>query len=339
MGFQEVLHSIGNTLASLRTLRELLYDWRPDLLILVDYPDFNFRLAAHARKAGTRVFYYIPPQLWAWRAGRVDTMGRLVDAAALIFPFEKTFYEQRGYKRAYYVGHPFIDKFSGKSLSAEDRSAFLAKYGLDPSKPTVALFPGSRQAEIQRHLPVLLNGFRLLRRRYSNVQGILGIAPTIKESTFSSPLPAGAVPVAGEALSVLQSADAGALKSGTSNLQAAVCGLPFTMFYRAPKLSEWVARILATVDSFSIVNNIKNGTVREYLQRDASAENIAGELANLLFKQSARNEVIKNLADVRSLLSSFDQDEIFTGCKTASERAAKLALSLAVSNAKGVAPN
>lgn len=332
MGFVDVVKASPRIFAARRWFKRAIAEWKPNLLIIVDYPDFNLRLARMAKSAGVKVLYYIPPKVWAWRAGRIQAIERLVDKTALIFPFEKPFYKQHGHTRTSYVGHPF-----SSSLVREDdtlreqqlRREFLEAQELDPERPVVAFFPGSRAGEIRRHWDGMLAGLAELHFRMPQIQVLLSVAAPVRqmvnELVAKSSL---AISVAEEKnLEILRFSDVGFVKSGTSNLQAAFYELPFVMYYQAGLLAEIIVRLLVKIKEFSIVNIIRPGTIRELLQKDATPQKIADELERLL-KEPARSHMKAQLREVHKLLGSCDEDPLFDGCRSAPERAARLALSL-----------
>ncbi len=326
MGFVDVLLSARKLLSAFRTMRRLLEAWRPDLLIVVDFPDFNLRLARVAKRLGIPVLYFIPPKLWAWRAGRMKQIFSSVNAVASILPFERAFYESHGYRAFSYVGHPFaaLERCSG------DRQQIFSALGLNPKALTVAIFPGSRRAEIRRILPICYQAFQLLRQRLPDVQGCIVAAPTRTDSELRELLPKNAnLPIArgnpGELLSVM---DAGLLKSGTCNLQGAYAGIPFAMVFRTGFFSALLARILVPIRTFSLVNLIRPHTIREFVQDDASPERIAQELEAMLTNSTYRAEMRKHLAEVVTSLNACDSDDRFVDGRSAAERVAALACAL-----------
>lgn len=303
MGFQEVLSSAGTIYATYRRLCRLLREWQPHVLLIVDYPDFNFLLARTAKRAGVKVFYFIPPQLWAWRSGRIRTMQRYVDRAGVIFPFEPDYYRSRGYAHAHFVGHPAVEHVKQAHLSGADRQDFLRSHGLDPKRPVLALLPGSRTREIDQHLPLLIDAFKIVAERLPAVQGAIPAAPSLESTLFNA---VGNTPIKlirGEALRLMQAADAGLVKSGTSNLQAALAGLPFAMLYRAPRLTGWIARAVIPVQSFCIVNFIRKDTIKEFVQEDATPSNLADEACELLMNSGRRTALKAQLAEVTDALT------------------------------------
>jgi len=326
MGFADVLFSARKVISAFRAMRRLLQSWQPDLLIVVDFPDFNLRLARIAKRLGIPVLYFIPPKLWAWRSGRMKQIASSVTAVASILPFERAFYESHGFKRFSYVGHPFatLEKPTG------DREKILAAAGLDPKKPAVAFFPGSRTAEIRRILPICHEAFRLLKQRLPDVQGCIVAAPTRSDEELQAVLPeiADLPVIRGDAVQLLSVMDAALLKSGTCNLQGAYAGVPFAMVFRTGFFSALLARLLVPIRTFSLVNLIRPQTVREFVQDEARPELMARELEAMLTDSAYRGEMKRHLAEVVAALKTCDDDTRFREAPTAAERVAALACAL-----------
>jgi len=329
MGFGAVLKSLRAIKADLDTMRSLLLRRRPNLLIIIDYPDFNLRLAKTAYQLGIPVLAFIPPKVWAWRKGRIRFMKKYINHAALILPNEKAFYVKHGFVNATYVGHPFASILN-KAVAAGMRQKLRAQLGLDEQTKLIALLPGSRRGELKRTLRPLLQGYRLLKRKYPSIKGVLPIATSLPFEEVAAKIRKSdeIVVLKGESLSALASADVGILKSGTSNLQAAFLGLPFVMFYRASKIAEWIVKAAVKVKEFSPVNIIRPGSILELLQKDASPSRIARELELLLFDEGARGPIKANLEEVVTLLSGFDSTELTNNAPNAYERVAKISVGL-----------
>jgi lipid-A-disaccharide synthase len=330
MGFSEVALAIRDVLADLSRLKKLIDDWRPDILVIVDYPDFNLRLATYAKTRGVKVLYFIPPQVWAWRPSRVKQIDKICDTLAVIFPFEKEFY--RSWKisaKVFSVGHPFSD------TSETSPSTFRHSHGIGANTPLIAIFPGSRRQEIKKHLTPIAKAFQICSKKHPELEAVIPIAPSLHamQEEISSLIQQS---YKGDRLkltlenstSLLKAADCALLKSGTSNLQAAFADVPFSMFYMTSFLSELIVRYFVKVKEFSIVNVIRPGTVNEILQRDVTAEALALELEQLAFNEVRRSEIKAGLSEVRNALCRFDEIEDFIGCNSSFERTAKLVLRL-----------
>lgn len=327
MGVGDVILSLGKIRSAFQKLTSELKKRRPKLLILVDYQEFNILLAKKAKQLGIPTLFFIGPTVWAWRRGRVKRFQRHVDRLALIFPFERSFFEEHGFDRSVYVGHPFSAKF--KPLDQEEREEFAEKIGITLTNPVLALLPGSRRREIQQHLSVLLEAFRLARQEIPNLQGVIPVPPSIPIDRLSScENEPGITLVKGQSLPIMQIASAGIIKSGTSNLQAVFCDLPFSMIYRAGLLVELTVRLLVERRHFSIVNIIRPDTIREFTQETVTADALASEMVSLLLDEKRRQSVLENFQIVRSTLGGCDEHVGFSGHQSPYERVAILAVEM-----------
>lgn len=305
MGFQELITQLPKILGAMSKMKGLLRDWHPDILVLVDFPDFNLRLARYAKSLGIKVFYFIIPKLWAWRTGRVEHFKRYVDHAALIFPFEKDFLEKLGYSKCSYVGHPFATDFKPTTRT---RDEVFKELGLNPDFPTIAVLPGSRKSETKRHLSRVAGAFKILKERVPNIQGIVVIAPSLENSKaeFLPLTTTGLKLTTLKSLEIMSVCDVGLIKSGTSNLQAAYCRLPFVMFFVASALGAWIVRIFVKISHYSIVNIIQPGTLTELVQEDASPIRLADELFRLLSSEETRVKMLADFEKLRANLYTSD---------------------------------
>ncbi len=312
-------------------MARLLSSWRPDLLIVVDYPDFNLRLARVAKFLGIPVFYYIPPKVWAWRSGRVQKIKKSVERTGLIFPFETEFFAEHGYDRGTYVGHPFADEFSPANLKPISRETYLKQVGLDPAHKVVTVFPGSRQSEVERHLHLTVEALQELRKTQPDVQALFILAPAVDIEKLKNAIPDESwfAVSRGTALEALRVADCGLLKSGTCNLEAAFFGLPFVCFYTGSHLMALIVRLFVKIKEYSLVNIVLPGTVKELIQKAANPKNISQELEKLLTDKAYIAQQKTALKKVTALLSAHDSAPEFTGTNSTTERAAALALATA----------
>lgn len=312
MGFVEVLSHVPRHAALLRQLRRRLRAGRVGLVILVDYPGFNMRVAAAARDAGVPVLYYITPQVWAWGAGRLAELARTVTHAAVILPFEAELLRTAGIT-ATFVGHPLLDR---AAEAMPDRAAARRELGLDPEAPVLALFPGSRGQEIRRHLGPFVATARELERRVQGLRTVVSLADGITLDAASCPYPL----VRGASFAVWRAADAALSKSGTSTLEAAVAACPLVVAYRTGAASYAIARRVVTISRIGLVNVVAGRSVApEFLQRAVQPGPMADALAPLLRPESAaRAAMLDGLADVRARL----------GEPGAARRTADIALSL-----------
>ncbi len=278
VGIGEVLGRLPTLLREFRRLKAALRERRPAALVLVDFPDFNFRLARFARSLGVPVAYYITPQVWAWRRGRTRFLRDFTDLCLVIFPFEEAFLRERGV-RARFVGHPL----AGQTAPPSSREAFLARHGFPPGAPLLALLPGSRGSEVERTLPVLRDAARLLRRRRPGALFLVPWAPGLPEALWERH---GGEPlrrIQGEYLDVLGHADAAAVASGTATLEAALLGVPEVIVYRVSALTYLLGRTLVRLPRVGLPNVVLGrDAVPELLQGKCTAPNVAEALENLL---------------------------------------------------------
>ena len=298
-----------------RTLAAALRTERPDLCVLIDFPEFNLRLARVARRHGVPVLYYIGPQVWAWRRGRVRTIGRRVDKLALVLPFEPAWYAGRGVA-AEFVGHPLLDRVPGRV----DRVTALRAAGLDPERRTLLLLPGSRRAEIANMLPVFLEAAALLAARDPGLQVTLLRAHTIAQEQLQPYLDASPVAltvVERDPYDLIAAADLALVKSGTATLECALLGCPMVIAYRLSPLTAALGRLLVRgVDHIGLPNIVAGRSiVPELIQGEVTGARLADAAWPLLADPARRNEVLAGLREVRTRL----------GSGGAAERAAALA--------------
>lgn len=317
VGLVEVLAHFPFIYRAFTLLAGILKRQPPALLILIDYPDFNLRLARVARANGVKVLYYISPQVWAWRAGRVHTIGRRVDHMAVVFPFEVPFYERAGVP-ATFVGHPLLESVRPTVSRAEAFAAF----GLDPSRPVVGLFPGSRRSEVRGLFPTILATAQLLRQRQPEVQFILPLASSLTRQDLEPQLTAAGLEITiveGRPHDVMLACDAIVTVSGTVTLEIALIGTPMVIIYKVSPLTYQVGKRLIQVAHIGLCNIVAGErVVPEMIQHDAEPEKIAAEITRLLQDPVRVAEIKRKLATIRGLL----------GEGGASQRVAELALRL-----------
>lgn len=304
VGGTEVLGRLPTLVRALADLTRRLRETRPRVLVLIDFPDFNLRLARRARLLGIPVVYFFAPQVWAWRPGRVRAMARDVSRVLAVFPFEVGLYEEAGVP-VEFVGHPILDVLP--TLDRDAARAGLAREG----ERLVGLLPGSRNAEVARHLPVLLEAAAAVARRVPQARFVLPLAPTIAPSRVTAVVQAArrrsGVEVRllpGEAYRVMAAADALVVASGTATLEAACYGTPMVVFYRLSRLSYTLARFLVRgVSHISLPNIIAGqGVVPELIQGRATAARIAETVTTLLESEATRTVQRETLREVRRRL-------------------------------------
>ena len=301
-GLTEWIPKLPRLLAARRRLVAAARSERPDALILIDFSGFNFRLAPSIKRLGVPVIYYISPQIWASRAGRLATIRAIADRVLVIFPFEAAIYEDGGVP-VEFVGHPLIDL----AKPSATRERFLAGRGLTPSAPTVAILPGSRPNEVSRILPGLAAAARLIRRDVPDAQFVIARAPHLDDDLFDAVRAddAGArfTLVEGDTDTVLASADVALTASGTATVQAALHDTPMVVVYRMAPLSYQLARRLVRLDTIGMVNLIAGETiVPELVQEAFTPDAVAREAISMLTDRDRAARIRAGLATVRSRL-------------------------------------
>jgi len=302
MGLVELAGNVKNLWRAYSILKQALRRRRPNLLVLIDFPEFNLRLARYAKILRIPVLYYVSPQIWAWRRGRVRQIARWVDRMAVIFPFEESFYRSHGVN-AIFVGHPLLESVKVD----QSREETLAKLGFDPQKPVVALMPGSRRAEIVRHLPVMRDAAARLARERS-LQFFCVRAPTIDAPQIDGILrgAAPAIPViAQDRYNAVHAADLVWTASGTATVEIALLGRPMIILYRMSWLTYRIARCLVRVRHIGMVNLIaEERLMPELIQSEVNAERLAAETRALLEDANTRARMAEKLVRLRERLGN-----------------------------------
>ncbi len=297
MGIVEVGKVLPKFWRAFRELKRAAIEREPDAVILVDWPEFNLRLARALHRRGLRVVYYISPQLWAWRSYRVRNIRRDVDQLLCILPFEPAWYVERGITHAEFVGHPL----AGEVHALDDREEFCARHDLDSKRPIIALLPGSRHKEIERILPPMLDAAAIVSAQKPDIQFVLALAPNrpveeaeaiISAKSSESRLPEALRIVHHETREALAAADAAAVASGTATLEAALVGTPFVIVYKESAINWHTLGRLINAEHFGLINLIAGERlVTELMQHDLTGEKLAKELLSLLDRQ--RNEALR----------------------------------------------
>ena len=315
VGITEVLSKIPDILKGMGVVKKLLKSLKPDLLILIDFPDFNLHIATGAKKLGIPVLYYISPQIWAWRRGRGKRIGKLVDHMAVILPFEEQFYQEFDVPVTF-VGHPLLDDALppvGQALKAGIQ---------DP--PVIGLVPGSRANEITRLLPIMLEAGDILKQRLKHVKFVISQAISVDRKLIQTIVDQHPgwedVSVVSDGVErVFERCDGIVAASGTVTLQAAIYGTPPVIIYKVSPISAWLARILVRVPNVGLVNLVAGRELApELLQDDATGDNIARAILNMLEDEKELNQLRRRLIALRDVLGG-------TG---ASDRVAELALGM-----------
>jgi lipid-A-disaccharide synthase len=299
-GLVEALRVLPDSYAMFRKLVQAAEQERPDVLVLIDYPDFNFRLMHAVRRLGVPIVYYVSPQLWAWRPGRLQTMKAVVDRVLPIFPFEESLYRRAGID-VRFVGHPLIDL----ATPHEPRDTFLKSLDLDPARPVVALLPGSRANELHRLVPILAAAVPRIASSVIGTQFIVARAPHLADSYFAPFHGVGATVrvVAGRTDDVLAASDVVVTASGTATVQAALHGTPMVVVYRLSPLTYRLGKPLVRVSNYCMVNLVAGErVVEELIQEACTPDAVASEAIDLLTNRE-RVEIMKEqLAIVRDKL-------------------------------------
>jgi lipid-A-disaccharide synthase len=303
VGLLEVLAHRKVIFGALNQMRELLRREPPDLVILTDYPDFNLRLAQTAKQLGIKVLYYISPQVWAWREGRVKTIRERVDMMAVVFPFEEKFYQEHQVP-VRYVGHPLNEEV----VASAERDILLQEFGLEPKKKTVGLFPGSRQSEIRRLLPIILESARQLKKLHPELQFLLPVASTLSAHDINPYLAdyqeLAITMINSRSYDVMQACDAIITVSGTVTLEIALLGKPMVIINKLAWLSYHIVKRLFKLNYIGLCNIVANERlVPELIQHDARASNIVTEIEKMLYDEAYRNSICEKLSRIQTILA------------------------------------
>lgn len=299
MGFVEVLRHLGTILRNFKFCKKDILKFKPDALILIDYPGFNIKVAKFAHKHNIKVYYYISPQVWAWKKRRVHTLKKVVDKMLVILPFEKDFYDNYDVD-ACYVGHPLLDEFS--KLKTVNRDYFLRQNNMTPKKEIIALLPGSREQEVKRMLEVMLK----VVDKFPDYQFVIACAPSLPASFYENMV--GDVNVKllhDKTHQILQIASAAVVTSGTATLEAALLSVPEVVCYKGNRISYLIAKNLIKVKFISLVNLIMDkAVVKELIQDDLTPENICGELNQILTKSKRQKEFLEDYEELQNILGN-----------------------------------
>ena len=319
-GIAEAVSAIRSLRKTFRAALDAFNEERPSVLVLIDYPDFNLKLAEKAKQQNIRVLYYVSPQVWAWRKNRIYKIARLVDRMAVILPFEVNIYKETGLA-CEFVGHPVLDEIEGMGT---DRKGMKKELGLPPGFPLVSLLPGSRTHEIDRLLPVMTEILDTFQSEFTGYQFCIPFAPNTDLERYRPRIEAlrkrGVVVSRGNSLQVLAASDLAVVASGTATLQAGLLGLPIVVIYKVSPLTYLIGKMLIR-GKYITLSNILSGReiVKEFLQERASAGNVMAELRRIVTDEDYRTEMIRACREVRA---------IFSG-RHASDRVAEMVFELA----------
>lgn len=278
MGFLEVLKNIPTIFKNISYCKEDIEKFQPDVIIFIDFSGFNLRIAKWAKEQGFKTNYYISPQIWASREGRIKKIKRDIDAMYVILPFEKDFYEKKHDFPVEFVGHPLIDAIENTSL--EENDSFRKANGLDPEKPIIALLPGSRKQEVQKMLDVMLS----VKGDFPDYQFVIAGAPSLPNEFYEPFLKGNKVGyVSNKTYTLLKHSHAALVTSGTATLETALFGIPQVVCYKGNWISYQIAKRIITLDFISLVNLIMNReVVKELIQNELTSKNLKKELLKII---------------------------------------------------------
>jgi lipid-A-disaccharide synthase len=310
VGVVDVLKQFSVIRAAFRIAKNTMLTEKPDLMILIDYPGFNLRLAKIAKKMGIKVMFYVSPQIWAWRYSRIKRIKKYVDKMAVLFQFEEPIY-QRENVPVQFVGHPLVDSVK-PTLSKEQ---VYKKYDLDPQRLIIALMPGSRKSEIARLMPTIIDAVLLIKKRYPEAQFVLPLASTLKAAEIKPYLIDGIKLCLSHNYNLLSVSDALIVASGTATLEAALLEVPMTIIYRLGAITHWFGKRLLKLPHMGLCNIILGKTAaKELIQNQATPKAIADETLKLVEDELYRNQLISDLQKVRPALGISNGSALAATC-------------------------
>lgn len=301
MGFVEVLANLGKLSKNLQNCKNDIINYNPDVVVLIDYPGFNFRIAQFAKERGMRVFYYIAPKVWAWKEKRVHRLKKYVDRLFIIFPFEIEYFKKWGID-AIYNGNPLLDSVDNHPSATESKEEFCKRADIDPGKTTVALLAGSRRGEIKYLLPRMME----VAKKHPSYQFLLACAPSVDMEFYKGIIGKKCSNIkllVGETYSILRHSNAAIINSGTASLEAALIGVPQVVCYGGNEISYQIAKMVVKLKYISLANLIMDkGLFKELIQHSCTPTLISQELDQLLHNREYRNRMLQDYADVRTVL-------------------------------------
>ncbi len=304
MGYMEVLRKAGKLLGNVRRCKEDVLAWQPDVVVLIDYPGFNFKIAKFAHEHGLRVYYYIAPKVWASREGRIRKLRKYVDKLFIVFPFEVPYFTAKGIDFVY-KGNPLVDAVDNSRAMTETRAEFLGRTGLE-DRPIIAMLAGSRKAEISTMTPPLLDFARKMHAipQYADWQFVVAGAPARSIEDYSAFLTVPYIKVLfGETQSILRQARAAVVNSGTASLEAVLLNTPQVVGYRLNPLTYMVGRIIVKVKYISLGNLcIDRLAFRELIQDECNGDSILAEIRRILEDSAYSGQMFSDYAEIRALL-------------------------------------
>ena len=307
MGFVEVLAKARKLLGNVDYCKKDILSWNPDVVILIDYPGFNFKIAEFAHKAGFKVFYYIAPKVWASREGRIKKLKAYVDKLFIVFPFEKQYFDAKGIEYIY-KGNPLVDAVDNSKAMNESREEFISRNNL-PDRPVIAMLAGSRKGEISTMMPVLTEFAAKMKQlpQYSDYQFIVAGAPSrnIKdyEQWMTEENKDYVKILFGETQSILRHAEAAVVNSGTASLETVLFNTPQIVGYITNPITYWIAKKIVKIKYISLGNLIVDRLAfKEYIQDDCNSDALVTEVRKLIEDKEYRQQMLDNYADIRNEL-------------------------------------
>ena len=307
MGFVEVLAKAGKLMKNVKFCKEDIKAWNPDVVILIDYPGFNFKIAEFAHKAGFKVFYYIAPKVWASREGRIKKLRKYVDKLFIVFPFEKPYFDSKGIEYIY-KGNPLVDAVDNSPAMSQTREEFMTENGLQDG-PFIAMLAGSRKGEISTMMPVLTEFAAKMHAlpQYKDYQFLIAGAPARTMADYEkwlTPENSSYVKILfGKTQHIICHAEAAVVNSGTASLETALFGTPQVVGYITNPVTYWIAKKIVKIRYISLGNLIVDRLAfKEYIQNDCNADALVTEIRDLIENQERRSAMLAEYADIRSLL-------------------------------------
>lgn len=307
MGFVEVIAKARKLLDNVSFCKKDILDWNPDVVILIDYPGFNFKIAEFAHKSGFKVFYYIAPKVWASREGRIRKLKAYVDKLFIVFPFEKSYFDSKGIEYIY-KGNPLVDAVDGSRAMNESKEDFFVRAGLE-NRPFIAMLAGSRKAEISTMMPVLAEFAEKMHKipEYSGYQFLIAGAPARSRKDYESWINEENKDylkvLFGETQSIIRHADAAVVNSGTASLETVLFGTPQVVGYITNPITYWIARKIVKIKYISLGNLIVDRLAfKEFIQSDCNADALVTEIRELIENLDRREKMLDNYGDIRAEL-------------------------------------
>ena len=307
MGFVEVLAKAGKLMKNVKFCKEDIKAWNPDVVILIDYPGFNFKIAEFAHKAGFKVFYYIAPKVWASREGRIKKLRKYVDKLFIVFPFEKPYFDSKGIEYIY-KGNPLVDAVDNSPAMSQSREEFMTENGIEDA-PFIAMLAGSRKGEISTMMPVLTVFAAKMHAlpQYKEYQFLIAGAPARTMADYEkwlTPENSSYVKILfGKTQHIICHAEAAVVNSGTASLETALFGTPQVVGYITNPITYWIAKKIVKIRYISLGNLIVDRLAfKEYIQNDCNPDALVTEIRDLIENQDRRSAMLAEYADIRSLL-------------------------------------